>query len=45
MKLGWKAPGGRFDVVPLVIQAGDEPPEFFEIPKHLVLEVQIKHPE
>jgi nitric-oxide synthase len=44
--LGW--PGGagtRFDVLPLVIQAGDGRPRLFEIPGDAVLEVPISHPE
>nr|QCX35686.1 Nitric Oxide Synthase 1 [Nautilus pompilius] len=42
--LGWKGDGGRFDVLPLVLQANGQDPEWFEIPKELVLEVNLKHP-
>ncbi|XP_032236183.1 nitric oxide synthase, brain isoform X2 [Nematostella vectensis] len=43
--LGWKPKGGRFDVLPLVLQAGGERPEYFEIPEDLILEVKLKHPK
>lgn len=42
--LGWKGKGGRFDILPLILQANGGPPEFFEIPDNLVLQVNIKHP-
>ena len=42
--LGWEGPGGRFDILPLVLQANGEQPQIFEIPKELVLEIHIKHP-
>uniref|UniRef100_A0A8B9JJ06 Nitric oxide synthase n=1 Tax=Astyanax mexicanus TaxID=7994 RepID=A0A8B9JJ06_ASTMX len=35
---GWKAPKGRFDVLPLLLQANGNDPELFEIPDDLVLE-------
>ncbi|WP_342526198.1 nitric oxide synthase oxygenase [Chryseomicrobium sp. FSL W7-1435] len=44
-ELGWVGAGTRFDILPLVIQIGDEKPEWFEIPKEHVLEVAISHPE
>ena len=47
MKLGWRPPNdrpGRFDVLPLVLQANGGTPEWFEIPKELILEVKITHP-
>lgn len=43
--LGWKGKGGRFDVLPLVLQASGGVPEYFDIPEHLVLQVDIKHPK
>ncbi|XP_068736413.1 nitric oxide synthase 1-like isoform X2 [Montipora capricornis] len=43
--LGWKGKGGRFDVLPIVLQANGGTPEFFEIPDNLVLRVKIKHPK
>ncbi|XP_050780082.1 nitric oxide synthase, brain [Gopherus flavomarginatus] len=42
---GWKAPQGRFDVLPLLLQANGNDPELFEIPPELVLEVPIRHPK
>ena len=43
--LGWEGKGGRFDVLPLVLQANGGEPEMFEIPPEIVLEVQMKHPK
>uniref|UniRef100_A0A3B4YGT4 Nitric oxide synthase n=1 Tax=Seriola lalandi dorsalis TaxID=1841481 RepID=A0A3B4YGT4_SERLL len=45
MQLGWKAPKGRFDVLPLLLQANGNDPELFEIPEDLILEVPIVHPK
>ncbi|XP_043924227.1 nitric oxide synthase, brain [Protopterus annectens] len=42
---GWKAPGSRFDVLPLLLQANGNDPELFEIPPELILEVPIRHPK
>ncbi|KAM7144961.1 nitric oxide synthase 1 isoform 2-T2 [Macrochelys suwanniensis] len=42
---GWKAPKGRFDVLPLLLQANGNDPELFEIPPELVLDVPIRHPK
>jgi nitric-oxide synthase len=42
---GWSGPETDFDVLPLVIQVGDDEPELFEIPDELVLEVPLTHPE
>ncbi len=44
-RLGWRGRGGRFDVLPLVIQMPGEPPRLFELPEDAVLEVPIRHPE
>lgn len=43
--LGWKPRHGRFDVLPLVLQANGRDPEVFEIPPDLVLEVNMEHPK
>ncbi len=43
--LGWRAPGGRFDVLPLVIEMPGEPPQLFELPSDVVMEVPLRHPE
>lgn len=44
-RLGWRGEGTAFDVLPLVLQAGDKAPRWFEIPREIVLEVPIIHPE
>lgn len=41
---GWSAQGTEFDILPLVIQIGDNKPELFEIPDELVVEVPLTHP-
>ncbi|XP_037240163.1 nitric oxide synthase, endothelial isoform X3 [Falco rusticolus] len=41
---GWSPGGGRFDVLPLLLQGPDEPPELFPLPPELVLEVPLQHP-
>ncbi|WP_083675878.1 nitric oxide synthase oxygenase [Paenibacillus borealis] len=45
LKLGWQGTGGDFDVLPLVISIGDEQPCLFPIPKGIVQEVPLTHPE
>ncbi|WP_068773364.1 nitric oxide synthase oxygenase [Paenibacillus sp. FJAT-26967] len=45
MELGWRGQGTAFDVLPLVIQAGDAEPVWFEIPQEDVLQVPLKHPD
>jgi nitric-oxide synthase len=45
LALGW--PGGKrtpFDVLPLIIQVEDRPPQWFELPEDAVLEVPMVHP-
>ena len=45
-RLGWRpARQTAFDVLPLVIQMPDTPPRFFELPREVVLEVPLSHPE
>ncbi|QYR21921.1 nitric oxide synthase oxygenase [Paenibacillus sp. sptzw28] len=44
-ELGWKGAGTSFDVLPLVVQLGDDKPRWFEIPEHIVMKVSIVHPE
>ncbi|XP_053812164.1 nitric oxide synthase, endothelial [Vidua chalybeata] len=41
---GWTPGGGRFDVLPLLLQSPDESPELFPLPPELVLEVPLHHP-
>ncbi|CAE1274788.1 NOS1 [Acanthosepion pharaonis] len=43
-RLGWKGNGGRFDILPLVLQAHGGKPEIFELPQELILEVNLTHP-
>lgn len=45
MKLGWKPKYQPFEVLPLVLSAGGQDPELFEIPPELILEVNLKHPK
>ncbi|XP_006008471.1 nitric oxide synthase, brain [Latimeria chalumnae] len=45
MQQGWKAPKGRFDILPLLLQANGNDPELFEIPADMILEVPIRHPK
>lgn len=44
-ELGWVGEGTQFDLLPVVIQIGNNEPKWFELPKEVVLEVQIVHPE
>jgi nitric-oxide synthase, bacterial len=46
-KLGWPGPErpGRFDVLPLLVQAAGEPPTWHELPSDAVLEVPLHHPD
>jgi hypothetical protein len=47
LKLGWKGPSGqlgKWDILPLVLSADGHDPEYFEIPRELILEVPITHP-
>ncbi|XP_027563074.1 nitric oxide synthase, endothelial-like, partial [Neopelma chrysocephalum] len=41
---GWTPGGGRFDVLPLLLQGPEESPELFPLPPELVLEVPLQHP-
>ncbi|KAK1173522.1 nitric oxide synthase, endothelial-like [Acipenser oxyrinchus oxyrinchus] len=44
IQMGWKPRYGRFDILPLILQARGEQPALFELPAGLVLEVSITHP-
>ncbi|MFI6320166.1 nitric oxide synthase oxygenase [Nonomuraea sp. NPDC050556] len=44
-EMGWQASGGPYDLLPLVIEAANQRPEFFEVPRDIVLEVPLTHPE
>jgi nitric-oxide synthase len=43
--LGWKSLQTAFDVLPLVIQVGNDDPKWFEIPEEKILRVPLTHPE
>jgi nitric-oxide synthase len=45
LELGWKGKGSRFDVLPVVIQIGNQKPQWFDLPSDIVLEVEMTHPE
>ena len=45
-RLGWKGGAGTaFDLLPLVIQLPNEHPKLFELPREVVLEVPLSHPD
>ncbi|MGA9870071.1 MAG: nitric oxide synthase oxygenase [Rhodococcus sp. (in: high G+C Gram-positive bacteria)] len=43
-RLGWRGAGTAFDLLPLIISTPDEPLRWFDVPRELVLEVPIEHP-
>ena len=44
-QLGWVGAGTEYDILPLVIQQGQEAPLWYSIPDEAVLQVQLEHPE
>jgi nitric-oxide synthase, bacterial len=44
MEMGWRGEGTDFDLLPIVVEANGKQPQWFEIPKEIVLEVPIVHP-
>ena len=44
-RLGWQGKGTPFDILPIVIQIGNNQPKIFSIPNEYVLEVPIRHPQ
>ncbi|KAJ0180349.1 hypothetical protein K1T71_003753 [Dendrolimus kikuchii] len=44
LKLGWKPERTPWDVLPLVLSADGKDPEFFELPREIIMEVQLEHP-
>ncbi|HSI65919.1 MAG TPA: nitric oxide synthase oxygenase [Planococcus sp. (in: firmicutes)] len=44
-QLGWRGAGTDYDVLPLVIQPERQKPQLFQLPEHLVLEVELQHPD
>ncbi|MEO2210031.1 nitric oxide synthase oxygenase [Paenibacillus amylolyticus] len=45
MSLGWQGSGSSYDVLPLIIQAQGQAPEWYVIPEEEIVEVMIEHPE
>ena len=47
LKLGWKPPKKKtnYDLLPIIIQLPGKDPQWFQLPKELVLEVDLIHPE
>lgn len=46
LKLGWKVPERTaWDILPLVLSADGKDPEFFDIPREIVMEVFLEHPK
>ncbi|MFC3747357.1 nitric oxide synthase oxygenase [Paenibacillus sp. GCM10012306] len=43
--LGWQGTGGDFDILPLVVSIGEGKPRWYPIPKSLIKEVPLTHPE
>jgi nitric-oxide synthase len=43
-KLGWQGEHTPYDILPLVIQIGDNKPKYYSIPKECILEIEINHP-
>jgi nitric-oxide synthase len=44
-ELGWQGRGGRFDVLPLIVESPDEGVRWYPLPSDAVREVTITHPE
>ncbi|WP_408893074.1 nitric oxide synthase oxygenase [Paenibacillus taichungensis] len=45
MSLGWQGEGTPYDVLPLIIQAQGQAPEWHPVPGEDIVEVRIEHPE
>ncbi|XP_077284596.1 nitric oxide synthase [Arctopsyche grandis] len=44
MKLGWKPAKTAWDILPLVLSSNGKDPDFFDVPRDLVMEIQFTHP-
>lgn len=44
-RLGWQGAGGRFDLLPVLIEPAGDRIHVFDVPREAVLEVDISHPE
>ncbi|SDK92368.1 nitric-oxide synthase [Paenibacillus sp. OK060] len=45
MSLGWLGEGTPYDVLPLIIQAKGQAPEWYPVPEEDIVEVKFEHPE
>ena len=47
MRLGWRPPQqrGEYDILPLVLQAQGGEAQMFDIPRELIIEVELQHPQ
>lgn len=43
--LGWNPKPAPWTILPIVIQKGDKAPQIFEIPKYMIKEVPMEHPD
>jgi nitric-oxide synthase len=43
--MGWRGAGSPFDVLPVVVEAVDAAPRWYELPRDAILEVALEHPE
>ena len=43
-KMGWRGKRTKFDVLPLVLQASGDDPQWFVIPDEYVLQISLSHP-
>ncbi|XID94647.1 nitric oxide synthase oxygenase [Paenibacillaceae bacterium WGS1546] len=44
-RLGWRGEGGKYDVLPLVVQLEGRTPQWLPIPEAAVAEVALEHPD
>ncbi len=44
-RMGWQPPGTAHDVLPLVIEPPDDKPQLFEVPREVILEIPLSHPD
>nr|XP_026494938.1 nitric oxide synthase isoform X1 [Vanessa tameamea] len=45
IKLGWKPPHTAWDILPIVVSADGKDPEYFDIPREIIMEVKMEHPK
>ncbi|KOB72118.1 Nitric oxide synthase 2, partial [Operophtera brumata] len=43
-ELGWKSPNTAWDILPLVLSANGKDPDYFDIPRELIMEIDMTHP-